>query len=55
MIPAAGNSLAYLLPLFTRIDPAQTATQVVFVAPTHELAIQIHRQSCDLAQARGCR
>jgi superfamily II DNA/RNA helicase len=44
-----GKTLAYLLPLFTRIDPAQTATQVVIVAPTHELAIQIHRQSCELA------
>jgi superfamily II DNA/RNA helicase len=27
--------------------------QVVIVAPTHELAIQIHRQSCDLAQHAG--
>ena len=45
-----GKTLAYLLPLFNRIDAAQTATQVVIVAPTHELAIQIHRQSCELAQ-----
>ena len=37
----------------SRIDPAQAATQVVIVAPTHELAIQIHRQSCDLAQNAG--
>ena len=44
-----GKTLAYLLPLFTRIDPALAATQVVIVAPTHELAIQIHRQSCELA------
>jgi superfamily II DNA/RNA helicase len=44
-----GKTLAYLLPLFARIDPAQAATQVVIVAPTHELAIQIHRQSCELA------
>jgi superfamily II DNA/RNA helicase len=49
-----GKTLAYLLPLFARIDPAQAATQVVIVAPTHELAIQIHRQSCDLAQNAGC-
>ena len=48
-----GKTLAYLLPLMTRIDPAQAATQVVIVAPTHELAIQIHRQSCDLAQNAG--
>ncbi len=44
-----GKTLAYLLPLFSRIDPAQAATQLVIVAPTHELAIQIHRQSCELA------
>src|SRR6202049_3523312 len=48
-----GKTLAYLLPLFTRIDPAQAGTQVVIVAPTHELAIQIHRQSCDRAQNAG--
>ena len=48
-----GKTLAYLLPLMVRIDPAQVATQVVIVAPTHELAIQIHRQSCDLAQNAG--
>jgi ATP-dependent RNA helicase DeaD len=45
-----GKTLAYLLPLVAQIDAAQAATQVVIVAPTHELAIQIHRQSCDLAQ-----
>ena len=48
-----GKTLAYLLPLMTRVDPAQAATQVVIVAPTHELSIQIHRQSCDLAQNAG--
>ena len=44
-----GKTLAYLLPLFSRIDAAVAGTQVVIVAPTHELAIQIHRQSCELA------
>jgi superfamily II DNA/RNA helicase len=48
-----GKTLAYLLPLMARIDPAQPATQVVIVAPTHELSIQIHRQSCELAQNAG--
>src|SRR5262245_2507881 len=38
-----GKTLAYLLPLFARMDAALAATQVVIVAPTHELAIQIHR------------
>jgi len=48
-----GKTLAYLLPLFVRIDPAKVATQVVVVAPTHELALQIHRQSCELALNSG--
>ena len=48
-----GKTLAYLLPLMARIDPAQAVTQVVIVAPTHELSIQIHRQACDLAQNAG--
>jgi len=48
-----GKTLAYLLPLMAQIDPAQAATQVVIVSPTHELAIQIHRQSCELAQNAG--
>ncbi len=48
-----GKTLAYLLPLFCRVDAGLAATQVVIVAPTHELAIQIQRQSCDLAQHAG--
>ncbi|MET0279933.1 MAG: DEAD/DEAH box helicase, partial [Steroidobacteraceae bacterium] len=38
-----GKTLAYLLPLFCRVDVALAATQIVIVAPTHELAIQIQR------------
>ena len=48
-----GKTLAYLLPLFTRLDVALAATQIVIVAPTHELAIQIQRQCCDLAENAG--
>jgi superfamily II DNA/RNA helicase len=48
-----GKTLAYLLPIFSRIDSAQVATQAVIVAPTHELAIQIHRQCGELAQNAG--
>ncbi|HEY5757710.1 MAG TPA: DEAD/DEAH box helicase, partial [Steroidobacter sp.] len=48
-----GKTLAYLLPIFSRLDTAQVATQAVIVAPTHELALQIHRQSCDLATNAG--
>ena len=48
-----GKTLAYLLPIFCRLDAEQEATQVVIVAPTHELAIQIQRQCSDLAQDAG--
>ena len=49
----SGKTLAYLLPLFARVDPRLEATQVVVIAPTHELALQIQRQCCDLAQNAG--
>ncbi len=45
-----GKTLAYLLPIFCRLDLAREATQVVILAPTHELAIQIQRQCTDLTQ-----
>jgi superfamily II DNA/RNA helicase len=48
-----GKTLAYLLPIFGRLDAERDATQVVIVAPTHELSIQIHRQCLDLAQNAG--
>ena len=48
-----GKTLGYLLPIFTRLDAALAATQVIIVAPTHELAIQIQRQCTDLAQNAG--
>ena len=48
-----GKTLAYLLPIFNRLDAALAATQAIIVAPTHELAIQIQRQCTDLAQNAG--
>lgn len=39
-----GKTLAYLLPLFTKIDAAKRENQAIILAPTHELAIQIQRQ-----------
>ena len=48
-----GKTLAYLLPLFASIDRSLAATQVIIIAPTHELALQIHRQSCELALNAG--
>lgn len=49
----SGKTLSYLLPLFGRLDVKQESTQLVVLAPTHELAIQIQRQACDLAQHSG--
>jgi superfamily II DNA/RNA helicase len=48
-----GKTLAYLLPIFSRLDVQREATQAVVIAPTHELAIQIQRQCTDLAQHAG--
>lgn len=48
-----GKTLAYLLPAMERIDMGLAATQVIVAAPTHELALQIHRQSCELAVNAG--
>ena len=49
----SGKTLAYLLPLIARLDLTKAATQLLVVAPTHELAIQIQRQCTDLAQHSG--
>ena len=48
-----GKTLAYVLPILCRIDAQRDAPQVVIVAPTHELAIQIQRVCRDLAQHAG--
>jgi ATP-dependent RNA helicase DeaD len=39
-----GKTLAYLLPLFQKLDTDKRETQAFILAPTHELAIQIQRQ-----------
>jgi len=44
-----GKTLAYLLPVFQKIDVAQQQMQAIILAPTHELAIQIQRQIETLA------
>lgn len=48
-----GKTLAYLLPIFQKIDTARRETQVLILAPTHELAIQIQRQIELLANHSG--
>jgi ATP-dependent RNA helicase DeaD len=48
-----GKTLAYLLPLFQKIDPAKREMQALILAPTHELAMQIYQQAGILAKHAG--
>ncbi|WP_346353867.1 DEAD/DEAH box helicase [Azotosporobacter soli] len=48
-----GKTLAYLLPIFQRIDTTKRDIQAMILAPTHELAIQILRQVELLAKNSG--
>jgi superfamily II DNA/RNA helicase len=49
----SGKTLSYLLPLFQVLKCDLRAAQVLILAPTQELAIQIHRVACDVAQHSG--
>ncbi len=44
-----GKTLAYLLPIISKIDLAQRTLQAIIVVPTHELAMQIAQVGRDLA------
>lgn len=48
-----GKTLAYLLPIFQKIDPHKRETQAMVLTPTHELAIQIQRLIESLAKDSG--
>lgn len=48
-----GKTLAYLLPLFHKIDSSKKEMQVLVLAPTHELSIQIQKQAELLAANSG--
>ena len=39
-----GKTLAYLLPLFEKIDTSKREMQVIILTPTHELAMQVYDQ-----------
>ncbi|MCB2339848.1 DEAD/DEAH box helicase [Clostridium estertheticum] len=39
-----GKTLAYLLPIFQKIDVTSKDIQAIILAPTHELAMQIYKQ-----------
>ncbi|HWR60841.1 MAG TPA: DEAD/DEAH box helicase [Clostridia bacterium] len=49
----SGKTLAFLLPIFQRIDAGKREMQVIILAPTHELVIQIEKQAELLAQSSG--
>jgi len=39
-----GKTLAYLLPLYKKVDPDKKEMQAIILVPTHELALQVQRQ-----------
>lgn len=45
-----GKTLAYLLPLFSKVDPSKREMQAIILVPTHELALQVERQIERLSQ-----
>ena len=49
----SGKTLAYLLPMFEKIDTTKKETQVLVLAPTHELVMQIAKEAKLLAENSG--
>lgn len=49
----SGKTLAYLLPLFEKNKEIQPTNQIIILVPTHELAVQVHRQVERLAENSG--
>jgi superfamily II DNA/RNA helicase len=45
-----GKTLAYLLPVLSRLDPERKELQAIIVAPTHELSMQIVQVIRDLTE-----
>ncbi|MCL4440025.1 MAG: DEAD/DEAH box helicase [Firmicutes bacterium] len=48
-----GKTLAFLLPLLTRISPENKGIQVLVLAPTRELAVQITKVANELGDDQG--
>jgi superfamily II DNA/RNA helicase len=46
----SGKTLAYLIPVFQKIDCSKRENQVLILAPTHELVMQIDAQVRLLAE-----
>ncbi|MBE6112597.1 MAG: DEAD/DEAH box helicase [Peptococcaceae bacterium] len=49
----SGKTLAYLCPALLKIDAAAKQAQVLILAPTHELVMQIYRQAQQLIKDTG--
>jgi ATP-dependent RNA helicase DeaD len=47
----SGKTGAFLLPMFAHLDPARKGTQALVMAPTRELALQIHAEFERMQQA----
>ncbi len=48
-----GKTLAYLLPIYMKIDKDLKSTQAIVLTPTHELAAQVFKHSKILSDATG--
>ncbi len=48
-----GKTLSYLLPIIEKIDPEEAAAQVVILAPTNELVMQIQREAEAIVTSAG--
>ena len=49
----SGKTLAYLLPLLQKIEPSKKQVQVVVLASSHELIMQIHQQIQQWSKGSG--
>ncbi|QAS53131.1 DEAD/DEAH box helicase [Halobacillus litoralis] len=49
----SGKTLAYLLPLLQTVDPNQKHTQVLIMASSHELVMQIHQEVLTWTKGSG--
>lgn len=48
-----GKTLAYLLPIYEKIVPLEAGMKVIVLVPTHELAMQVHKQVERLSKNSG--
>lgn len=48
-----GKTLAYLLPLLSKVNPESKGVHAIILAPSRELAMQITRTANDLAEDQG--